>query len=122
MLKLFELINLNDLRQSVSSNGSSWTNSSGFTVSHLSDNTGCFWNSDLPEVLHSQSQLWMFAVFYRIASFIYHHNISFCCCDSGWGCWSEMLQQGHTSWTRTQRQVSVKSFIAFRLRFHCFEQ
>jgi len=32
MLKLFELINLNDLRQSVSSNGLSWTNSSGFTA------------------------------------------------------------------------------------------
>jgi len=35
MLKLFELINLNDLMQSVSSNGLSWTNSSGFTVKKL---------------------------------------------------------------------------------------
>jgi len=39
MFKLFELINLNDLRQSVSSNGLSWTNSSGFTVMDWSLNS-----------------------------------------------------------------------------------
>jgi len=37
MLTFFELINFNDLRQSVSSNGLSWTNSSGFTIENLSN-------------------------------------------------------------------------------------